>query len=167
MRHTVTMIVLLLLAVLLQSHVASASESEFEAFLGRFDYELRDDMKIDSKGLLPLLLNGKAVLVDVRFKEEVAAWRTGFGQNIPLNDLPKRINDLPKDKIIVVACPHKDRSAIAMAYLRSKGYNAKYLTDGLLGLAEQLRGERAKDFMDALERQTKVDKSSTGKGDGQ
>ncbi len=38
-----------------------------------------------------------------------------------------------------------------MAYLCSKGYDAKYLTDGLLGLDELLRGERAKDFMDALE----------------
>lgn len=142
-------------------------ESEFETFLNRFDYEVRDDMKIDSKGLLPLLRNGKAVLIDVRFKEEVAAWRTGFGQNIPLNELPKRINSLPKDKVIVAACPHKDRSAIAMAYLRSKGYDAKYLTDGLIGLAEQLRGEKAKEFMDALERQTSGSKNITGKGEEQ
>jgi hypothetical protein len=40
-----------------------------------------------------------------------------------------------------------------MAYLRSKGYDAKYLTDGLIGLAEYLRGDRAKDFMDDFERQ--------------
>jgi len=38
-----------------------------------------------------------------------------------------------------------------MTYLRTQGYNAKYLTDGLIGLAENLRGERAKDFVDALE----------------
>ncbi|ABQ24653.1 Rhodanese domain protein [Geotalea uraniireducens Rf4] len=127
-----------------------AVASEFETFLGRFDYEVRDDMKIDSKGLVPLLTTGKAILVDVRFKEEVAAWHTGFALNIPLNELPRRIGELPKDKIIVAACPHKDRSAIAMAYLRSKGYDAKYLTDGLIGLAELLRGERAKDFMEDM-----------------
>ena len=39
-----------------------------------------------------------------------------------------------------------------MAYLRSKGYDAKYLTDGLIGLAEQLRGERARDFMEDLDK---------------
>ena len=69
-----------------------------------------------------------------------------FGLHIPLNELPQRYKELPKDKIIVAACPHKDRSALAMAYLRTKGYNARYLTDGLIGLAESLRGDEAKDF---------------------
>lgn len=70
----------------------------------------------------------------------------GFGLFIPLNELPKRLAELPKDKIIVTACPHKDRSSIAMAYLRSRGYNARYLTDGLTGLAESLRGDTARRF---------------------
>ena len=35
-----------------------------------------------------------------------------------------------------------------MAYLRTKGYNAKYLADGLIGLAENLRGDDAKDFLE-------------------
>jgi len=59
--------------------------------------------------------------VDIRFPEETRAWRMGFGLFIPLNELPKRYQELPKDKIIVTACPHKDRSALAMAYLRTKG----------------------------------------------
>lgn len=33
------------------------------------------------------------------------------------------------------------------AYLRSKGIPAKYLTDGLLGMVDQLRGEAAWDFV--------------------
>jgi rhodanese-related sulfurtransferase len=155
MKRITIIICLMLLAVQFQPMPAFAAESEFEAFLTRFDYEMRDDMKIDSKGLAPLLTNGKAILVDVRFRQEVAAWHTGFALNIPLNELPKRLKELPRDKTIVAACPHKDRSAIAMAYLRSKGYDAKYLTDGLLGLAEYLRGERAKDFMEDYERRRK------------
>ncbi|PKN16044.1 MAG: sulfurtransferase [Deltaproteobacteria bacterium HGW-Deltaproteobacteria-3] len=98
----------------------------------------------------PLLVSNQGVLADIRFPEEVATWRMGFGLAIPLNELPRRLAGLPKNKIIITACPHKDRSAIAMAYLRSKGYETKYLTNGLLGLAEQLRGERAKDFMAKL-----------------
>lgn len=131
---------------------ASAAESEFETFLGRFDYDTRADMKIDSKRLVQLLSEKKAVLVDIRFREETTAWRMGFGLFIPLNELPKRLNELPKDKIIVAACPHKDRSAIAMAYLRSKGFNARYLVDGLTGLAENLRGDNAREFMEELEK---------------
>jgi rhodanese-related sulfurtransferase len=150
MKRFVVIVWLVLLAAHLRPTTSLAAESEFENFLNHFDYEVREDMKIDSKGLLPLLAKGKALLVDVRFKEEVAAWRTGFGLTIPLNELPKRIRELPRDMVIVAACPHKDRSAIAMAYLRSKGYDARYLTDGLIGLAELLRGDRAKDFMEEL-----------------
>ena len=150
-----TRITLIICLMLLAGHLrpvsSFAAETEFENFLGRFDYEVRDDMKIDSKELVHLLTRGKAVLVDIRFKEEVAVWHTGFAVNIPLNELPKRLKELPRDIVIVAACPHKDRSAIAMAYLRSKGYDAKYLTDGLVGLAELLRGERAKDFMEDMD----------------
>lgn len=79
--------------------------------------------------------------MDIRLPEEVAAWRMGFATTIPLNGLPKRLWELPRDKVIVTACPHKNRSAIAMTYLRTRGYNAKYLSDGLVGLAEYLRGD--------------------------
>ena len=155
MKRIAIIICLMLFVVELCPSTTFAQESEFETFLGRFDYEVRDDMKIDSKGLVPLLSSGKAIMVDVRFVEEVAAWRVGYALSIPLNELPKRIRELPKNKVIVVACPHKDRSAIAMAYLRSKGYDAKYLTDGLLGLAEYLRGERAKDFVEDMDQTNK------------
>jgi rhodanese-related sulfurtransferase len=130
--------------------LASAQESAFDGFLAKFDYDTRADMKIGSKRLLTLLAEKKAVLVDIRFPEETKAWKMGFGLLIPLNELPKRLKELPKDKIIVTACPHKDRSAIAMAYLRTKGYDARYLTDGLIGLAENLRGDEAREFMEDI-----------------
>lgn len=142
----------LLIGAPLLASPAFPQETAFDNFLTRFDYDTRDDMKIDSKELVALLRSGKGVLVDIRFPEEVAAWRTGFAVTIPLNELPKRLGELPKDRLVVTACPHKDRSAIAMAYLRTRGYNARYLTDGLIGLAEHLRGERARDFMEELDR---------------
>lgn len=125
---------------------AVAAEEAFDKFLSKFDYDTRADMKASSKQLLKLIEEKKAVLVDIRFPEETKAWRMGFGLFIPLNELPKRYQELPKDKIIITACPHKDRSSIAMTYLRTKGYNARYLTDGLTGLAEALRGDAAKEF---------------------
>jgi rhodanese-related sulfurtransferase len=151
MKRTLMILTLAVMALQLRPTASFAAPTEFDAFLNSFNYEMRDEMKIDSKRLVSLLTSGKAILVDVRFVEEVAVWRVGYSSNIPLNEFPKRISELPKDKIIVVACPHKDRSAIAMVYLRSKGYNARYLTDGLIGLAEQLRGEQAKDFIEDME----------------
>ncbi|SJZ93084.1 Rhodanese-related sulfurtransferase [Trichlorobacter thiogenes] len=143
MRRT---IILFLLLVGLSALPVFAAEDTFDTFLTKFDYETRADMKASSKQLIKMIEEKKAVLVDIRFPEEVKAWRMGFGLFIPLNELPKRYKELPKDKIIVTACPHKDRSSIAMAYLRTKGYNARYLTDGLTGLAEVLRGDVAKEF---------------------
>ena len=127
-----------------------ASDIELESYIKSFDYAARKEMKMDSKGLIDLLKQGKAQLIDIRFPEEYAAWKVGPSNNIPLNELPKRLDELDKNKIIVTACPHKDRATIAMVYLRSKGIQAKYLTDGLIGLAENLRGDNAKDLINAL-----------------
>ncbi len=144
------LILSMLVVVTFTASPSLSQESAFDSFLTRFDYETRADMKIDSNRLITLLAEKKAVLVDIRFPEETKAWKMGFGLFIPLNELPKRFRELPKDKIIVTACPHKDRSSIAMAYLRTKGYNARYLTDGLAGLAENLRGDNAKEFLEDI-----------------
>ena len=130
-----------------------ASDAELESYIKSFDYAARKEMKMDSKGLISLLKEGKAQLIDIRFPEEYAAWKVGPSVNIPLNELPKRLNELDKNKIIITACPHKDRATIAMVYLRSKGIQAKYLTDGLIGLAENLRGDNARDFINAVNKQ--------------
>jgi len=129
-----------------------SSDTQLEKYIATFDYDARKEMKMDSRGLNKLLRQGKAQLIDIRFPEEYSAWRVGPTKNIPLNELPKRLSEIDKNKIIVTACPHKDRATIAMVYLRSKGIKAKYLTDGLIGLAENLRGDNAKEFIGALKK---------------
>ena len=138
-----------LLAVLTLGSPLQAQDAPLftlEQYLLDFDYAERRDMKISSKDLVKLLQEKKAVLVDIRFKEEHAVWRMGFGLHIPLNELPKRLKELDRTKLVVTACPHKDRSALAMAYLKTQGFDVKYLEDGLLGLAELLRGDQARTF---------------------
>jgi rhodanese-related sulfurtransferase len=125
----------------------AAEPISIESYLLGYNYESRQEMKASSKQLIDWLEDGKAVLVDIRFAEEQQAWSTGFGLKIPLNELPGRLAELPKDRIIVTACPHKDRAIIAMVYLRTRGFEARYLTDGLLGLMENLRGEDARYFL--------------------
>ncbi len=136
-------IILTVSALLFLSTQALASDKTLEAYVANFNYDSRIEMKASSKKLIDLLEDGKAVLVDIRFKEEQQTWGPSFGLKIPLNELPARLDELPKDKIIVTACPHKDRAIIAMTYLRSKGIAARYLTDGLIGLSENLRGDNA------------------------
>ncbi|MBU4177451.1 MAG: rhodanese-like domain-containing protein [Desulfurivibrionaceae bacterium] len=128
---------------------ATSKADTFDEYLANFSYQERKDMKIGSKELVELLKKGEAQLIDIRFPEEFAAWRMGFAKNIPLNELPSRLGELDKNKLIVTACPHYDRSSMARLYLITKGYRARYLNDGLLGLAELLRGDTARDFVNA------------------
>lgn len=140
-----------LLGLLTLARPAVAGEPvSLEAYVRGFDYETRTLMKCTGKELLAMLVKKQAVLVDIRFPEEQQAWGPSFALKIPLNELPARLSELPKDKIIVTACPHMDRSNIAMVYLTTKGYSACYLVGGLVGLAELLRGDEARDFMAAL-----------------
>lgn len=118
-----------------------------ENYLLSFDYEARTDMKIRSSQLVDLIKADKAQLIDIRFDEEFKSWNMPFSISIPLPDLPENLDKLSKDKLIVTACPHNDRAIIAMVYLKTQGYNVKYLSDGLLELANYLRGENALNFI--------------------
>ncbi len=127
---------------------AAATEISYDAYLKRFDYEERKEMKIDAVELTVMLEEGTAQLVDIRFKEEYAAWHMPASINIPLNELPQRLNELDANKTIVTACPHKDRAIMARTYLVLKGYRARYLKEGLIGLAEYWRGDNAREFVE-------------------
>lgn len=120
-----------------------ASEATLEEYLLQYDYAARWDMKISSRELASLLRQDKVQFLDIRFREEYEAWRMGFGLHIPLPELPQQLRRLDRNKLVVTACPHKDRAIIAMIYLKTKGFDVKYLTDGMLGLAEYLRGDIA------------------------
>lgn len=123
-----------------------------DQYLAGFDYKARKEMKINSKELVELLMDGEVQFIDIRFPEEFKVWRVEAAKNIPLNELPARLNELDKNKLVVTACPHNDRANIARIFLTSKGYKAKYLTDGLLGLTELLRGDNARIVSEALKR---------------
>ena len=143
-------LIALIAAIVAGSTTAMADDADLERYISNFDYAARKEMKIDSQGLIELLKQGQAQLIDIRFKEEFEAWRVGPATNIPLPELPERLAELDSEKVIVVACPHKDRATIAMVFLRSQGIKAKYLTDGLIGLAENLRGDAARSFIQSL-----------------
>jgi len=89
---------------------------------------------------------GEVEIVDIRLPMETAVWQLNFGLKIPANELPERLNELPKDKTLVVACPFSERSNMARSYLLSKGYDAKYLQGGLIGLMDHLKGGMAKEI---------------------
>ncbi len=104
------------------------------------------NMRIEIEEFIDLYNRGEAELVDIRVPFETKVWQVNFGLKIPAPELPERLNELPKDKLIVVACPKADRSNMARSYLASKGFKVKYLVGGLLGLMDRLKGGKAKDL---------------------
>ena len=119
----------------------------FDEYLKNFDYVERKRMKIQIPELLEGYKKGEIELIDIRFPEEYEAWHVGIGKHIPLNELPDRLNEIDKNKTVVTMCPHYDRAEIARLFLKLKGYNAKYLTDGMLKLVDYFRGDKARDYM--------------------
>jgi rhodanese-related sulfurtransferase len=127
----------------------------YDEYLKSFDLDERSNMKIRTHEMLDLVEKGEAILLDIRFAKEFEAWNMPFAKNIPLNELPNRLDELPKDKLIITACPHNDRSNMARIYLTLKGYNAKYLNDGLLRVADFLRGDNAVEFVEEYKKNNK------------
>ena len=122
----------------------------FDQYLRDFDYDERLAMKIQLPELLELYQQDKIQVIDIRFHEEYAAWNVGIGQHIPLNELSDRMDELDPNKTIVTMCPHYDRAEIARLFLTMQGYHSRYLTDGMLGIANHLRGDIARDYMNLI-----------------
>jgi len=112
------------------------------------EFVLKDiqEMKMDVEKFIELFNEDKAILLDVRMPVETAVWGVRFALEIPYNKLPDSLDKLPKDKIIVCACPYEYRANMAKEYLRFKGFNAKTLTGGLVKLVDRLSGGKAKDI---------------------
>ena len=101
------------------------------------------DMRIEIDEFIELYNEGKCELVDIRVPMERKVWQLNFGLQIPAPQLPERLDELPKDKLIVVACPKSDRSNMTRMWLATQGFEVKYLAGGLLGLMDHLKGGKA------------------------
>ncbi|MGP0031998.1 MAG: rhodanese-like domain-containing protein [Acidimicrobiales bacterium] len=74
-------------------------------------------------------------LLDVREPDEVAEWAYPIGVNIPLGQLGDRLDELPRDTTIVVACHVGGRSAVAAEALSKAGWTAENLAGGAVAWA--------------------------------
>ena len=79
------------------------------------------------------LKNGKRPLVlDVRQPEEFRAGHIQGAKLIPLNELSRRLNELPQNREIVCVCATGNRSRSATKQLARAGYPAVNLNGGML-----------------------------------
>jgi rhodanese-related sulfurtransferase len=75
-------------------------------------------------------------LLDVREPFEVQEWAYPIGVNIPMGELGGRLDEVPADQTIVVACHSGVRSASAAKALSDAGWTAENLTGGAVAWAE-------------------------------
>jgi rhodanese-related sulfurtransferase/predicted transcriptional regulator len=93
-----------------------------------------DDMVAnDRESLLKAARKGEVVVLDVRPTEEYLNAHLPFARSIPLEELRKRIAELPKDRSIVAYCrgPYCLMAVDAVALLKQEGYSAFHLRDGI------------------------------------
>ncbi|MBN2840652.1 MAG: rhodanese-like domain-containing protein [Coriobacteriia bacterium] len=83
-----------------------------------------------------LAQSGDAVLLDVRAPEERSAFTLSLQSvgievlHIPIDELPDRLQEVPRDRLIGVFCPTVVRSSIAYAHLLSLGFPRVRILDG-------------------------------------
>jgi sulfur-carrier protein adenylyltransferase/sulfurtransferase len=78
-------------------------------------------------------------LLDVREPNEFKIGRIPGSTLIPLGEVPQRVNEIPRDKDIIVHCKMGGRSAKAAAFLRQQGYkNVKNLKGGILDWSDKI-----------------------------
>ncbi|MCK5922718.1 MAG: rhodanese-like domain-containing protein [Methylococcales bacterium] len=70
------------------------------------------------------IVDDGGVLVDVRSPMEYASGSLNGARNIPLAGLPNFMDDLPKDKPVLLFCVSGARSGAAQRYLAQQGYDA-------------------------------------------
>ncbi len=95
---------------------------------------------ISPKALKERLDAGEAItVIDVRESWELRQSSVPFATHIPMNDIPGRVDELPKDVPVVIMCKVGGRSERVTEYLDSLGYeNVFNLEGGILAWAGQI-----------------------------
>jgi rhodanese-related sulfurtransferase/predicted transcriptional regulator len=96
------------------------------------EYLGEDVEAIGRKELIARLGRGEVVLIDVRPEEEFAAGHIEGAKSVPLEELERRLADLPTDREIVAYCrgPFCAYAHEAVRKLRTAGRDARRLEDG-------------------------------------
>jgi rhodanese-related sulfurtransferase len=83
------------------------------------------------------MLDSGAQLVDVRADHEWEAGHLPGAVHIPLPELPARIEEIEKDRPVILYCRGGNRSTMATVALAEAGYDAAKLSEGATGWEEE------------------------------
>ena len=87
-----------------------------------FQFFSSGEHSMSIEGMRKMLGNDHFLFLDVRADEEVKYLSFPFALHIPLNELPERLGEVPKDKFIITFCSSIFRGAMAYTFLLANGY---------------------------------------------
>jgi rhodanese-related sulfurtransferase len=92
----------------------------------------REVTAVQAKQLLAEKKN--MVLLDVRTPDEFRQARLKGALLIPINELERRLAEIPKGRPVLVYCAVGSRSSLVARFLTARGYSEVYnMTDGIVG----------------------------------
>ena len=104
--------------------------------------DLTEVCSTDVRRLSPLELRellGRVAIVDVRSPKEFAASHLPGAVSIPVGDVQRRLDEIPRDQLVVFICRSGARSLTALGLATHAGLtNVAHLEGGLLGWANEL-----------------------------
>jgi rhodanese-related sulfurtransferase len=87
---------------------------------------------VDAKTVSSLMGRDDVVVLDVREPSEYAEGHIPGVTLIPMNTVPNRLSEIPKDKTVIVTCRSGNRSGQVTEFLRQQGYtNVHNMTGGI------------------------------------
>ncbi|GAB6074436.1 rhodanese-like domain-containing protein [Nautilia lithotrophica] len=101
--------------------------------------EYNKNIKISTEEARKLLENDEAILLDIRMPDEEDVLTHEFVMRIDPVKLEEHHIHLPKDKTILVVCNTQNRSPFAAAFLKEKGFDAKYVEKGIKELEKEFK----------------------------
>jgi rhodanese-related sulfurtransferase len=114
--------------------LAEKQLAEVERISRRFFEGRRGLEPIDRETLVKRVRKGEVVVLDVRPVEEYRAGHIPGALSIPIQELKRRLFELPRDQEIVAYCrgPYCVFSDQAVELLRARGFQAARLDEGIL-----------------------------------
>lgn len=98
----------------------------------------RDYYNINNvESLKNVIASNEALLIDVREPREYRRGHIGGAKNIPLRDLARRSDRIPRDRPVVLYCTTGYRTAMGVSALRLLGY------ENVSGFAPSFQGWKA------------------------
>lgn len=107
--------------------------AEIEQIRRQFRESHSDLQPVDRDTLRERIESGTIVLVDVRPREEYLAGHIAGALCMPLEELERRLDDLPKGREIVAYCrgPYCIMAARAVEMMRARGLRASHMEEGV------------------------------------